>query len=246
MDLLSRALIEVGKNIDLDGEELIRFASEDFIGGYPKNWPAGTIWEPEAKLFYSLTRILKPDIIVEVGSFVGCSSSHWASALSVNNKGILHCFDITFNNFKINSPRIRLHEGDALKTCKDLIYNGIYPDILYANFTRDIIASFLPKMKSGSIICVHDITYPEAAEVMKKGFREAVGDFFIFSTPETDCGAGYWRKPSIVGTNSKAFNEEYYLLKNPDVANAVKTGQYRNGLHHYELHGKIENRICNQ
>jgi SAM-dependent methyltransferase len=38
------------------------------------------------------------------------------------------------------------------------------------------------------------------------------------------------------------FDEELYLASNPDVARAVKAGQFRSGREHFELHGRAEGR----
>lgn len=38
------------------------------------------------------------------------------------------------------------------------------------------------------------------------------------------------------------FNEELYLIANPDVATAVSRGDFKSGLHHYEVFGKKEGR----
>ncbi len=46
--------------------------------------------------------------------------------------------------------------------------------------------------------------------------------------------------------DNEKFDEDYYLLNNPDVEHAVKAGQYTSGMHHYLLHGKNENRICSK
>lgn len=206
-NFLKEAFIQVGKNLGLDGEMLAIFAAEDNIGGYPQKWPAGTIWEPEGKLYYALTRLLRPDVVVEVGTWVGCSTSHWVSGMDGNNKGILHCFDLTFKDFRVQSPRIQCHEGDALQLSPDLMTKGVIPNILYIDgpkdtkFVRDIIKLWLSVMKSGSIVLVHDIVYEDyyngkaCEDIIQQGFHEAVGDFNIFVTPSTKCGAGYWRKP---------------------------------------------------
>jgi hypothetical protein len=43
--------------------------------------------------------------------------------------------------------------------------------------------------------------------------------------------------------NEDNFDEEYYLLRYPDIADAVKKGAFRNGKHHYNLFGRFEGRV---
>jgi hypothetical protein len=38
------------------------------------------------------------------------------------------------------------------------------------------------------------------------------------------------------------WNEEFYLRKYPDIAQAVRKGRFRSGLEHYQVHGAIEKR----
>ena len=45
-------------------------------------------------------------------------------------------------------------------------------------------------------------------------------------------------KPTLV-----TFSEEGYLMKNPDVKNAINQGIFRNGYEHFELHGEKESRL---
>ncbi|WP_286704043.1 MULTISPECIES: phytanoyl-CoA dioxygenase family protein [Acidiphilium] len=40
------------------------------------------------------------------------------------------------------------------------------------------------------------------------------------------------------------YDEDYYLMVNPEVVNGVAAGYFVNGYHHYRLHGRGEGRIC--
>ena len=51
------------------------------------SWPGGSVWEEEGRLLYGLVRALKPEVIVEIGSLVGCSTSHLALACRRNGRG---------------------------------------------------------------------------------------------------------------------------------------------------------------
>lgn len=52
--------------------------------------------------------------------------------------------------------------------------------------------------------------------------------------------------PAEGATSGGDFSEQDYLELNPDVAAAVKRGQFKSGRHHYDLHGRQERRRCNR
>jgi hypothetical protein len=39
---------------------------------------------------------------------------------------------------------------------------------------------------------------------------------------------------------STLFDENFYLTQNPDVARAVASGQFKNGLEHFNIYGIVE------
>lgn len=92
MPNLNEVLLMVAAQLHLDGNELIRYALEDNLGGYDidenkRLWPQGSIWGAEGQILYAITRALKPEVVVQVGGWVGCSASHFALACQANNKG---------------------------------------------------------------------------------------------------------------------------------------------------------------
>ena len=51
---------------------------------------------------------------------------------------------------------------------------------------------------------------------------------------------------SIYSSGTEPFDEAGYLVANPDVANAVRAGQFQTGRHHYDAFGRAEDRRwCN-
>jgi cephalosporin hydroxylase len=202
---LADALRTVAFHLCLDAKSLVYYAEEDQIGGYtwPENaaWPGGCIWGNEGQLYYALTRVLRPTTVVELGTNFGCSTAHWCSAMKNNGTGILHCIDLTFERLCTNSPLLVKHQGDGLSVSRILIEQGVVPDILYEDgphtteFTRDFIKLWLPIMKPGALILVHDIEFKPCAAAVQQGFRDGIGgNFFIYRVLPSWNGVGYWQK----------------------------------------------------
>jgi predicted O-methyltransferase YrrM len=202
---MQEALEKVGRDLGLSSVLLTRFAAEDDIGGYtlPENaqWPGGCIWGAEGQFYYALTRLLRPTVVVEVGTNFGCSTAHWVAAMDKNGAGKLYCLDVSFANLRTHSSRMEMLLGDGIESSRTLIAEGVVPDILYEDgphtreFTRDFIKLWLPVMRKDAIVIVHDIEFAPVQPAVQDGFRDAVGAFDIFRVPPSICGAGYWGKP---------------------------------------------------
>ena len=72
------------------------------LGGYHPDpekakWPSGSIFEIEGKRLYDIVRGLKPDVIVEIGGYYGCSTSWLAKAVKDNKKGKVISIDNNTN-----------------------------------------------------------------------------------------------------------------------------------------------------
>lgn len=96
---LNDMLTLLAMQLQLDPAELIRYAAEDTIGGFHADpeqakWPMGSLYGVEGQTLYALVRILKPEHVAEIGSLRGCSTTHLATALSVNGSGHLTAIDI--------------------------------------------------------------------------------------------------------------------------------------------------------
>ena len=68
---------------------------------------------------------------------------------------------------------------------------------------------------------------------------QGVADEVVFAVVESvtqDNGAG-------LKQSDERYDEDYYLMVNPDVVNGIAAGYFENGYHHYRLHGRDEGRI---
>jgi hypothetical protein len=200
---LNEALVSIAKDLSIDSGRLIEYVFEDTVGGYSPlggTWPSGSIWEVEGKILYAITRTMSPETVVEVGSNYGCSTSHFLSAMDANNLGRLFALDLSFDKLRVQSPRLTKIRGDGLQSALPLIAGGVVPDILFEDgphsieFTRDILKAFLPIMRLGGLIIIHDVDHFLVGGDVTSGARAALGDFQHFLVDPSDCGLGYWVK----------------------------------------------------
>lgn len=204
----------LGMQLHLDPESLIRYAAEDPIGGYhideaKRSWSPGSIWEVEGKTLYALIRALKPENVVELGSWEGCSTTHLATALSVNGSGHLTAVDIDAkagSHFPPNLKAIRtVVTGDAiawLAAQPDASIDFLFED---TSHTPDMCAAIATlcqtKLAPGAVLVMHDAGHDFAyvgdnqtisstlgAEV-RSGIERAMGsNYRMYLAEPSDCG----------------------------------------------------------
>lgn len=76
------------------------------------------------KILYGLIRSLKPDVIVEVGTYRGYCACYMARALQENNKGHLYCIDnwsLTEHVARYGDPRAHWEENVTAAGVRDWI-----------------------------------------------------------------------------------------------------------------------------
>ncbi len=167
------------------------------LGGYHPNpelcsWPSGSIFEVEGERLYKLVKDLKPEIVVEVGTYYGCSTAWIAKALRDNKKGKVITIDNGANGGHIeNIPdsllnRIEfVHENvEDLPPMDDVdILFDDGPKIL--NLYKDNFKKFKPSMA----YVVHDYKHFIQGKIVKPMFNDLVGEpDEVFFEPPTDCG----------------------------------------------------------
>jgi len=90
------------------------------------NFLIGSVKPGDAHALYCLVHEKQPSVVLEVGTFLGFSTSIMAQALKENGKGIIHCVDPNVKFFSTKAPlvharkmlktqglddRVRIHEG---------------------------------------------------------------------------------------------------------------------------------------
>lgn len=194
----SDALQWLANDLGRSYAELMGYADEDHIGGHRSEggveWDDGAIGENEGKILYTIVRTLRPRVVLEIGTFQGCSTYHIARALQKNGSGKVYTVDI---DPRIHIPEdlqpfISSHRHDALTwECPEPI-DFLYEDGAHtAGFTKQIIERFKSQVNPGGIIVCHD--YNLCGEV-QRDFVELYGDA-IHAFSVNLCGLGYYRSP---------------------------------------------------
>lgn len=160
---------------------------------------------------YAFAKVIKPEIVVEVGSYAGGTAVGWAKALAENGRGTLYCIDndsyaegtypgLTTQNIEnvgLPKEQYRLFNGNSDKCVRDLsktlkgkvdifLVDG---DHRYDEALTDI-QNTLPLMRPGGYILVHDVD-------RKRKMHEATADhpepvYEAFMNAISDNGFGNW------------------------------------------------------
>lgn len=213
-------LTSIANAYGLDGHELIGYSYEDEISGWDRgygDWPVGSLWTVEGRILYALVRALQPELIVEIGTNVGCSASHMASALKMNGKGNLMSFD-TCSSITIPPDKnghsavflqgqlipddllsfVELVNADGIAYLREYIADAdmIFEDGAH-NFegTRDAWVAGLAKLNPGGFMVSHDAAHFLVGETIQRGIAAAGVVPNVYEVQPSDCGLAIYRKP---------------------------------------------------
>lgn len=212
---LTGAFAQLAQTYDLNEADLIRYAGEDTIGGYHSDaaqsrWHVGSIWGVEGQLLYALVRAIKPKMVVELGSFKGCSSHHIAQALLTNalegKPGTLTCVDIAFQHSLPNgdSPlsaviqhiqmeAVAYIENQMPSKKVDLIFEDLDHGV---ESVTAVWKTAQEKLKKGGFLVSHDaMHFVVGADVRFGILASGVLDAQLMLVEPSDCGFAVWRKP---------------------------------------------------
>lgn len=202
---LKRACHIIGKYLAANGERLYQFALEDTIGGYHEDqeqcaYPCGSIWGVEGQILYALVRLLRPAHLLEIGNFMGCSTAHIGSAMTMNQRGFLDTFDLY--------PLVVIHEahqGRINAFTADLWkydYNQSPPyDFLFLDdfhstkSTAFVWDNFMEHAAPGAVIVTHDSEHETAGPQVKAGIGWGGYDYLSLVIEPSTCGLAIGRKP---------------------------------------------------
>ena len=160
-------------------------------------------------LFKTACRLPIRCVGLEVGSYVGASACFIGSAIK-RRRGKLHCVDTwtntamdegerdTWAEFVENTARLRNviipHRGLSLEVAEDLsvVLDFLFIDADHSDEAVDADArAWLPKVRPGGIVAVHDIGYKSVEKAVDRYFRgkmvaEAeLPNLLICRTPES-------------------------------------------------------------
>lgn len=206
---LHEALATIAAQFDLDPAALIAYADEDTLGGFhadsqQSRWQVGSIWGVEGQVLYALTRALQPQHIAEFGVNVGCSSTHFLTALAVNEaSGTLDSID-PWEGAGQDVPS-DLRDGwnlhftlgtEWLTAQPDAHFDILFEDMVHgAEATRDWWQVARRKVAPGGVILSHDATHPGIGMSVQQGIRDAGVTPALYSIEPSDCGLALWVNP---------------------------------------------------
>ncbi len=154
-----------------------------FIEGHPAL--DGQLWAADRELLYETVRALRPQHCFEIGTWKGGGSTLFiAQALCDNALGTLHTIDVDADlvaqadrayrtQLPRLLPRVQFHVGDYRDKYRGLLEAAGRVDLLFldgAEDGRETLAQyefFLPYMRVGSVLVVHDWLTEKASLVRR-------------------------------------------------------------------------------
>lgn len=119
-----------------------------------------------SEFLYSLTKMLKPNFVLETGTHIGVSACFIAQALKENNKGILATFEIIkqhYNNAKLlwNDCNVSNYISPKLISALDVNIGDQQIDLLFLDSEPQLrfeeFVKFWPNVRPGGFIIIHDL-----------------------------------------------------------------------------------------
>jgi hypothetical protein len=211
---LHTALEQIAERFGFDFSDLAIYAGEDDIGGYappplPSKWPIGSIFEVEGKVLYSLTRALKPQNVINIGVYHGCSIAHIAAALQKNGnpKARVYAVDLKIIDMPLIPDELHSYivevESDGLTFLEGrwpakttLVVEDALHD--YDN-TRAMLETVKRKANLGAMGVVHDVSHFIVGNDVKNAVVDAgMGNGIELLIEPSDCGLWVWKQDKDV------------------------------------------------
>lgn len=216
MMLFDEAIHDMAERFGLDPDDLLNFSYEDEHSGWDGgvgDWPIGSLWTVEGRVLYALIRAFRPQTVIEIGTHVGCSTTHIASALKMNGSGQVITFD-TATLINVPGSDQEYRQGDLIPPelwpVVELVHGDgvqyIELDLLEADFIYEdgdhseegvnrVWKAGVPKLTPGGVIVSHDAAHWLVGEAIRNGIRNAGYEPTIYAIRPSDCGLGVYRKP---------------------------------------------------
>lgn len=194
---LHETLDAIAAQLKLDAGQLKLYAVEDRLGGYHhdpvyRRYEVGAIWGVEGQILYALIRALKPQNVLELGAYRGCSGDHMRAALEANGSG------------EFTSVDSLGRAGAIMDTAQDFMqktrkqWDFIFEDTDHARSTIAFVWGVAKiKLSGGGLMISHDSLHPLAGEDIRNGIMDAglSADTKHYLTAPSDCGMSIWQKP---------------------------------------------------
>jgi predicted O-methyltransferase YrrM len=193
--------------------DVIPYAAQDLHGGYnaayDDGFPSGSLWRVEGQALYAIIRALKPQNVLELGTWHGASATHILQALHDNNGGHLDCVDSrAYGDIAIGDmipdtlrSRVTIHQTtfeQHLATLKANSYDFIFEDGMHdAPQVAFLWGEAKRLLKPGGMIVSHDAMHAIAGPAVREGIAQAgYGTLNVLIAP-ADCGFAVWRKAAL-------------------------------------------------
>lgn len=195
---LHKGLTVIAGHLNLDAAALISYAKEDTVGGGDPGgkWESGSVWSVEGQILYALTRALKPQRVIEIGTWAGCSASHFLAALNANGEGELYSFDLT--PVHGNGPaldRQRWHfvqaEAEQWLTEHRMTADLVFEDATHETEDTERLLRAIVKCRP-SLIISHDVMHVRVGPQVRQAWDSVFGDgYHTIRVDPSDCGLAY-------------------------------------------------------
>lgn len=203
MTTLNQALVAIAGDLNVDPAQMIAFAAEDSIGGYnivpwQSRWPQGSMYDVEGQMLYAMVRAMQPLMIVEIGVWHGCSTTHLLAALAKNQKGKLVSFDL--NGIQGNGPpeklrdRWEFHHQDADYGMKEIAerIDMVFEDGFHERKETEKTLRIAMTALNPRLLTVHDSEHPGVGENVKGALHAVYGNKWkSVLVPPSDCGLAW-------------------------------------------------------
>lgn len=163
------------------------------IGGYPEKWDMGSMFASEGQQLYDWVREIKPRVILEIGTWQGCSTSWLAAAVRDNKLGRVYSVDTNHRRVRIDReylPFIELITFDAYNYQPDVPVDFLFEDGEHSpGFTTTIL-----KRYKAPYVAVHDYWQPSVWPNVHEEAFSLLGHptDTLLQHPST-CGIALWR-----------------------------------------------------
>lgn len=202
---LDTALTQLATRYDLDADKLITYATEDSVGGYHADpaqaaWPMGSVWAVEGQVLYALVRALRPALVLELGTYAGCSTSHIAAALDKNRKGKLIAVDNLHDGRDVSvklGKRVEVVRAEAMDYLEGTTdtFDLIYEDLTHTrSLTAAVWRAGKVRLAKGGVMVSHDAMHLIVGEAVRNGIADAgIDKPWLGLIAPSDCGLAVWR-----------------------------------------------------
>jgi predicted O-methyltransferase YrrM len=221
---LKESLALISAQIHADANELWEYAQEDTLGGY--HWDAsqatfkqGSCFGVEGQTLYALVRHLKPEKVVEIGGWAGCSGSHLAAAVIKNGKGHVYSIDNEVGGqqhgadmpaaYRKVSTLVRANGQDWLAQQPPNSIGFVFEDADHSTGLTFLLSHLaLVALEPGGILANHDAGHDFAYDgygrisqtstvgrEVRDGLAQANAYFKVYRAEPSDCGLAITLKP---------------------------------------------------